>query len=112
MKLRTITVFMAYCFTPQPVIAYPPPSDPLVRIHYDMQVAGYCGQITTAVSVGFDSQLKTLVEQLDASKQSIQQARNKAIHAVHEEWSNRGLGGFRGWCKKEGVESAQRFVPD
>jgi hypothetical protein len=26
------------------------------------------------------------------------------------EWGNRGLGGFRNWCRTEGIAAARRFV--
>jgi hypothetical protein len=28
---------------------------------------------------------------------------------AHLEWQNRGLGGFRGWCRTEATEAAARF---
>ena len=26
------------------------------------------------------------------------------------EWSNRGLGGYRAWCREDGVSAAKRFL--
>jgi hypothetical protein len=28
---------------------------------------------------------------------------------AHAEWQNRGLGGFRNWCRTEGMEAADFF---
>jgi len=110
-----VVINIAFCvayFAGQLVHAYPPPADPLVRIHYDLEVAGYCSKITPAVSAGFHSQLKIMVENLNADRETILKARSDAMTAVYREWGNRGLGGFRGWCRKEGVASANRFSPN
>ena len=35
-----------------------------------------------------------------------------ATREAHWEWQNRGLGGFRGWCRKQGQAAAQRFLAE
>ena len=92
--------------------AYPPPTDPLVRIHYDYEVAGYCSLITKPVGLGFQRQLETMLAQLQPSVEALNKARSDAWQAAHEEWQNRGLGGYRAWCKNEGAAAANRFAPN
>ncbi|MEM7294664.1 MAG: hypothetical protein AAF420_14885 [Pseudomonadota bacterium] len=90
--------------------AYPPPSDPLTRIHYDLEVAGYCGLTTQAVGQGFQRQLDAMLQALMPDQETLNKARSDAWQAAHKEWNNRGLGGFRAWCKNEGAAAAARFL--
>ncbi len=93
-----------------PVPAAPAPEDPLVRIHFDMELASYCSLITPAVSRGFQRQLAAMIDLYQAGPAQISQAQAKASVAVYREWQNRSLGGFKGWCRKEGAASVRRFT--
>lgn len=92
--------------------AQPPPADPLVRLHYDAEVAAYCGLLSSAVQAGFQHQLRALMARSGATDEDLQQARMQAWQAAHLEWQNRGLGGFRGWCAVEGREAAAGFASE
>jgi hypothetical protein len=86
-----------------------PPNDPLVRVHYDYEVVQYCSLANDKVITGFRRQLASIVAETGASRDAIEAARSIAWKAAHLEWQNRGLGGFRGWCKNEGRQAATRF---
>lgn len=86
-----------------------PPNDPLVRIHYDYEVVQYCSLANEKVIAEFQRQLASIVAETDASSDVVEAARSMAWKAAHLEWQNRGLGGFRRWCKNEGRKAAKRF---
>ena len=83
--------------------------DGLVRIHYDLEVASYCGLATESVVEGFRNALKLQTESADVTQHDVEQARMQAWKEAHWEWENRGLGGFKGWCANEAVEGARRL---
>ena len=87
----------------------PKPQTELEQIFYDMGVIGYCGLSTRVVSEGFNRQLAELMARNDISESHLRDARNRALTMVEWEWDNRGLGGFRGWCRSEGESAVQRF---
>ena len=86
------------------------PTDPLVRVHYDYEVVQYCSLATDETIAGFRKQLATIVAETGANNDDIESARSVAWKAANLEWQNRGLGGFRGWCKNEGQKAAKRFA--
>jgi hypothetical protein len=86
-----------------------PPTDPLVRVHYDYEVVQYCSLATDKTIAGFRRQLAAIIAETGASSNTVENARSIAWKAAHLEWQNRGLGGFRGWCKNEGQKAAKRF---
>lgn len=81
----------------------------LVRVYYDFEVASYCGLVTNAVGAGFQRNEKHLLDAHDLNPEQRDQARMKGWTEAHLEWQNRGLGGFKGWCRTEGREAAERF---
>ena len=90
--------------------AGPRPETDLERAFYDIGVIGYCGLFNDAVSEGFSREVRRIVERDAVDEQSLNAARSKAMTLVELEWSNRGLGGFRGWCRSEGVDAVKRFL--
>jgi len=90
-------------------VAGSPPDRDLVRTYYDLEVAGYCGLATDSVGVGFRVQRNHIMQLKDIDDASMQQARMQGWKEAHLEWQNRGLGGFKGWCRTEGAAAAQRF---
>lgn len=77
---------------------------------YDVTVCEYCGLITPEVAAGFRRQLDDLVARDALSEMAVREIRISAWTRADLEWSNRGLGGFRGWCRTEGEAAARRFV--
>ncbi len=82
--------------------------DPLTRVFYDFEVAVYCGLVSPGVRSGFERELARVREGADAATE--QRARMQAWKEANLEWQNRGLGGFRGWCRSEGRDAAARFA--
>lgn len=81
----------------------------LVRIHYDLEVASYCGLVTDTVLKGFHTALQVQIDSAGTSFDDIEQARMQAWKDAHWEWQNRGLGGFKYWCANEAMEGARRL---
>ena len=44
------------------------------------------------------------------ASQTFDADRARAMTMVEQEWDNRGLGGFRGWCRTEGAAAVERFL--
>jgi len=72
-------------------------------------VTSYCGTLTPQVEAGFQRELAEATRRLDLDETAARQARIQGWVAADLEWSNRGLGGFRAWCRDEGVAAARRF---
>ncbi len=81
----------------------------LSRVFYDFEVAGYCGLVTNAVGHGFRRQAEGLIQRDGLDRETLNRLRGDAWQAAHAEWQNRGLGGFRNWCRTEGSAAARRF---
>ncbi|MFO1037204.1 MAG: hypothetical protein U1E45_10195 [Geminicoccaceae bacterium] len=79
------------------------------RLHYELLVVENCGLLGKEVEAGFvlarDDSLRAQPLDLDQRKA----ARVAASIAFDEEWSNRGLGGARQWCREEGKTAALAF---
>ena len=88
-----------------PVTAYPE----LSRVFYDFEVAGYCGLVDNDVGQGFRAVARRLIQRDALDRETVNQLRGKAWQAAHAEWQNRGLGGFKNWCRTEGLAAAERF---
>lgn len=84
----------------------------LHETYYEYEVAGYCGLVTGAVRAGFQRELARLLADTTVDQATIDAVRGKAWQAAHAEWQNRGLGGFRGWCRNEGEAAARRFLAE
>ena len=84
----------------------------LREAYYEIEVAGYCGLVSDTVAVGFRRQVKRILGDSVVEQETLNDIRGKAWQAAHWEWQNRGLGGFRGWCRKEGQAAAERFLAE
>lgn len=82
----------------------------LSSIYYDFEVASYCGLVTRAVGLGFRREARRLIERDKLDQATLNRLRGDAWQAAHAEWQNRGLGGFRNWCRTEGRAAADRFA--
>lgn len=83
----------------------------LIDVYYRYEVvAGYCGLTTDSVVEGYVLERKQIVAEflLDKAQQLV--ASGKASQRAHNEWLNRSLGGFKGWCRNEGQGYANKFV--
>ena len=89
--------------------ALKPPAEPLSLSVYKMEVLSYCGLIDDRVAAGFKLERDHLISSLNLSPEAINKARMEGWKFGLAEWQNRGLGGFRNWCRTEGMEAAAYF---
>ena len=105
MQIRNLIAFLALAGT-----AFPAHSDSeLVLLYYDLEIASYCGLVDDQAVLGFQALLAEKTESEQLTKSELEQARMQAWKDAHREWENRGLGGFRSWCKNEAAQAAQRL---
>jgi hypothetical protein len=82
----------------------------LRQVVYDYAVTSYCGLLTPEVEVGFQRELDTVTEASGLSAEEAKASRIAGWVDADQEWSNRGLGGFRAWCEDDGLAAAHRFI--
>lgn len=78
--------------------------------YYAMVVCEYCGLITPAVVEGYRREVADLIARDGLSKETDREVRLHAWTAADLEYGNRGLGGFRNWCRTEGLAAMRRFL--
>ena len=76
---------------------------------YKMEVLSYCGLIDDKVSVGFAAERDRIIRRSSLTDEQIVEARTNGWKAGYSDWQNRGLGGFRNWCRTEGIEARDYF---
>lgn len=81
----------------------------LTRVVYDYAVTSYCGTLTPEVEAGFRRELAILTRRHGLDEETARRQRIRGWIAADREWSNRGLGGHRAWCREEGVTAARHF---
>ena len=79
--------------------------------YYLREVAIYCGLLSASAERAFNKRIKHLIIHGGLTDQQHQRLRMQAWTAADREWSNRGLGGFRSWCRTEGRSAQQSFTP-
>lgn len=84
--------------------AYEEPDDPLIALEYRREVLLYCGGADQQVISGFLSRRHAIIIENAVSENAQQQAQSDARQLAYAEWQNRGLGGFRSWCRNEGQQ--------
>jgi len=94
------------------VAALPTDREEIRRLLYDFEVAGYCGLVTDAVGEGFRGKLTALVKRDPVSRAEMDALRGRAWQDAHAEWQNRGLGGFRAWCRGDARRAADRLAAE
>lgn len=83
--------------------------DALTRLVYLAEVTSYCSLADERVVRGFRRERDRIVAEQGMDEKSIEQARMTGWKLAHAEWQNRGLGGFRNWCRTEGADAAEHF---
>ena len=76
----------------------------LAELEYKREVLMYCGISEPDAVRGFLDRQAHLIEQYGLDDTSRLEAGSHARQLAYAEWQNRGLGGFRGWCRKEGSD--------
>lgn len=86
-----------------------PPHAELYAAYYDYEVLSYCGLVDRKSDTGFKRRVADLLKTQSISEQRHVQTRIHAWIDGEKEWLNRGLGGFRNWCRTDGMEARQRL---
>lgn len=82
----------------------------LFKVYYDANVLEYCGLITRESNGGFHLSRDALILRDTVSEDQQRNIRISAYTAADVEYENRGLGGYKGWCRTEGKDAYDRFV--
>lgn len=110
-KILSLLLILAYvplCRGTE-TIGLAPPEAPLSLLVYKMEVLNYCGLIDDEISKGFKQRRDLIILDQNLTPEDIQNARMEGWKFGLAEWQNRGLGGFKNWCKTEGMEIAAYF---
>jgi len=111
--MKTFSLLMVLIHSPFSLaaesIGLPPPDAPLSLLVYKMEVLNYCGLIDDGISEGFKRRRDHIILIQNLTPEDVQNARMEGWKFGLAEWQNRGLGGFRNWCKTEGKEIAEYF---
>lgn len=84
--------------------------DPFVNLVYEMEITVICGLATYPVSNGYEIEKKRMTDEYKLNPERIIEKSALARKLADLEWQNRGLGGFKGWCAKDGVNYAEQFI--
>lgn len=91
-------------------VPLPNPHPELVRTYYDYGVVEYCRLVDMPSHNGFALLRSDQIARGKIGREADRQARIDANMAVDLEYQNRGLGGQKNWCKKEGILALERFT--
>ncbi len=83
----------------------------MARLYYDIEVMSFCGGATSEVMAAFRSEQTAVTRRHSITTAEDDRARFEAARRADREWKNRGLGGFRHWCRQEGLAAVRRFSP-
>ena len=82
----------------------------LFQVYYDAGILEYCGLVSQASAGGFRLTRDALLARDTMDEDQRRNVRISAYVAVDVEYSNRGLGGYKGWCRTAGRDAFDRFV--
>jgi hypothetical protein len=89
------------------------PDDPnieLYRAYYRYNVADYCGLISDAVYLGYRQQVGHLIDRDALAEPWVRWLRIRGAIDAELEFLNRGMGGYKPWCRSEGAAAARSFI--
>ncbi|MDD9816245.1 MAG: hypothetical protein OXU31_09815 [Gammaproteobacteria bacterium] len=105
-----ITTWIATALAALPAALHAAPDAELTRVYYEREVmAAYCGLGSARSTAGFQRAEREIVARKNLNQKDRENARTQAWKDAHAEWSNRGLGGFKNWCRTEGAAAMERF---
>jgi hypothetical protein len=76
----------------------------LSDLEYMREVLMYCGISDPEAVKGFLDRKGSIMAKHEINRDEELQAGSMARQRSYAEWQNRGLGGFKGWCRKEGAD--------
>lgn len=86
------------------------PEDRYFQVMYDYEVAAQCGLVSVTVERAFRVALERAGRATGFDAEALRRIRIRAIVASDREYNNRGLGGYRPWCRTDGTEGARRLL--
>jgi len=101
---------LALCLDACQAHAQPGADQRLFDLYYAFEVTAYCSLVDERVTRGFAARAGELRRRSSLDDDALSNLRGKAWQAAHAEWQNRGPGGFRGWCRTDGIAAARRFA--
>jgi hypothetical protein len=82
----------------------------LKQVVYMYVVTEYCGLNTGEVHDGYRRQMRALTRGGGLPESTVRWLRIRGMVAADLEYGDRGLGGYRNWCRTEGLDAARHFV--
>jgi hypothetical protein len=82
----------------------------LKQVVYMYGVTEYCGLNSAEVNDGYQRQVRALTRDGELPEATVRWLRIRGLVAADLEYGNRGLGGYRKWCRTEGLDAAQHFL--
>lgn len=101
---------LALCLGACRAHAQPGADQRLFDLYYAFEVTAYCSLVDERVTRGFAARAGELRRRSSLDDDALSNLRGKAWQAAHAEWQNRGLGGFRTWCRDEGRQHADELA--
>ncbi len=80
------------------------------QVVYMYGVTEYCGLNTSQVYDGYRREMRHLTRQGRLPESTVHWLRMHGMLAADLEYGDRGLGGFRKWCRTEGLDAARHFL--
>tara|TARA_R110000787_G_scaffold63679_8_gene143709 strand:+ start:38164 stop:38487 length:324 start_codon:yes stop_codon:yes gene_type:complete len=77
---------------------------------YDYEVASFCGLISKEVYDAFWQKRRVIEATNPRTDTHLTKTRIRAMAAADLEFQNRGLGGYKPWCRSDGVAGIQRIL--
>jgi len=87
-------------------------SGPYYRLIYDYEVASFCGLVRLHVHEAFRAKRKALEANSELSRGALTRIRVGAMADAEREYINRGLGGHKPWCRKDGAAGVKRILAE
>lgn len=81
----------------------------LVYLMYRFEVTQYCSLASERIAQGFQQRRNSLIAYYRFAGDAVESAQSEAWKLAYREWDNRGLGGFRRWCGREGLSYSRFF---
>lgn len=82
----------------------------LRQVVYMYSVVEYCGLTDAEVDDGYRQEMRELTRRGGLPESTVRWLRIRGMMAADLEYGNRGLGGFRNWCRTEGAEAVRHFL--
>jgi hypothetical protein len=82
----------------------------LKQVVYMYSVAEYCGLTGAEVDDAYRREMRELTRRGGLPESTVRWLRIRGMMAADLEYGNRGLGGFRNWCRTDGAEAVRHFL--